>query len=344
MGLFLAVDGGQTTTKVVVADERGRILGFASGGPSNHTEEPGGPERLERVIRSATNGALQAAGAAPVADQEFEAACFGMTGETAIKRRVLEQLIKTPRLAVVHDSVNALMGATAGKPGLIVIAGTGSVARGMDGRGREIRIGGWGHLFGDEGSAYAISRHAIRSIAAELDGFGQSTQMTSMFLSRLSVDSAYDLMAKYYSGEWSRDHLAGLAPWVSESALAGDLVAQRILTDAGRDLAGFAVTLLPLLFGGPASSASTAGPIISYVGGVFEDRLVLTAFKEAIRTASDAARIEPPLLPPVLGSLLLAYQRADVQCPESVYRSWPKALGVAKTRGSDEARPSSESS
>lgn len=329
MGLFLAVDGGQTTTKVVVADERGQILGIASGGPSNHTEEPGGPERLQGVIRSAVNGALQAAGAASVDGQEFDAACFGMTGETAIKRRVLEHVIRTSRLAVVHDSVNALMGATAGKPGLIVVAGTGSVARGMDGRGREMRIGGWGHLFGDEGSAYAISRQAIRAIAAELDGFGQPTEMTPLFLNLLKVNSAYDLMAKYYSGEWSRDHMAGLAQWVSESAVVGDVVAQRILTEAGTDLAGFAVTLLSLLFAGPASAASSDAPLISYVGGVFADHFVLTAFKQAVRIASPDARIEPPLLPPVLGALLLAYRDRGVEHPETVYSSWSRAVAAA---------------
>src|SRR5579871_6495203 len=137
MKLFLGVDGGQTTTKLVVANELGRIVGTATGGPSNHTEEPGGPERLAGVVRTTVDQALQLAGRESVESEQFEAACFGMTGETVIKRRVLERVISTPRLAVVHDSVNALAGATAGAPGLIVIAGTGSVARGMDAAGRE---------------------------------------------------------------------------------------------------------------------------------------------------------------------------------------------------------------
>jgi len=325
MGLFLAVDGGQTTTKVIVADEQGRIRGLASGGPSDHTEEPGGPERLERVIRSTVNDALRQAGSTVVDDQDFEAACFGMTGETAIKQRVLEPVIRTSRLAVVHDSVNALVGATAGRPGLVVIAGTGSVARGMDGHGGQIRIGGWGHLFGDEGSAYAISREAIRAIAAELDGFGQPTRMTPTFLSRLNVNSAYDLIAKYYSGEWSRDHMAGLALWVSEFAAAGDAVALDILTGAGKDLARLAVTLLTLLFGETVSTASGDSPIVSYVGGVFEDCFVLDSFKQAVQAVASDARIEPPVLPPVLGSLLLAYRSAGVECSETVYSSWTNA-------------------
>lgn len=312
MGLFLAVDGGQTTTKVVVANEVGQIRGVANGGPSNHTEEPGGPERLERVVRSTVNEALQSAGAASVDDHEFDAACFGMTGETTIKHRVLASLIRTPRLQVVHDSVNALMGATAGKPGLIVIAGTGSVARGMNARGREVRVGGWGHLFGDEGSAYAISRQAIRAIAAETDGFGPTTRLTPMFLERLGVSSADELMQKYYSGAWSRDHMAGLSLWVNESAVGGDAVAQSILNDAGRDLAVSAIALMKLLFRDELAGGPADVPVISYIGGVFDNHFVLASFKAAVLGAYPMARIEPPLLPPVLGSLLLAYRAAGL--------------------------------
>jgi len=263
MALFLAADGGQTTTKIVVADERGQIRGVATGGPSNHTEEPGGPERLQQVVRSTVDDALKLAGAGSIAEEEFEAACLGMTGETVIKQRVLTAMIRTPRLAVVHDSVNALMGATAGGPGIVVIAGTGSVARGMDGHGREIRAGGWGHLFGDEGSAYGIAREAIRAVAAEVDGFGPPTQLTPTFLKRLGVSSAYELMEKYYSAEWSRDHMAGLALWVNESALAGDSVARAVLKRAGEDLAGSATALLRLLFKDELTGARHSFPILA---------------------------------------------------------------------------------
>lgn len=325
MKLFLAVDGGQTTTKVVVADEQGRIVGAATGGPSNHTEEPGGPERLEQVVRSTVNEALGIAGLGSIVDREFEAACFGMTGETVVKRRVLQPMIKARRLEVVHDSVNALMGATAGRPGLIVIAGTGSVSRGMDGRGREIRAGGWGHLFGDEGSAYGIAREAIRAIAAELDGFGPPTGLTPLLLKRLGVTSAYELMEKYYSAEWSRDHMAGLAVWVNESASAGDPVAERILKEAGTELASFAIALFRILFKEELTHPSPDPPIVSYTGGVFENSFVLTSFKEAILASYAGARIEPPLLPPVFGSLLLAHKSSGLACPGEARREWTDA-------------------
>jgi len=326
MSFFLAVDGGQTATRVVLADEGGRILSQATGGPSNHTEEPGGPERLEQVIRDTVNNALLDSGRASIDEQEFAAACFGMTGETAIKQRILARLIKTPHLSVVHDSVNALMGATAGKPGLIVIAGTGSVARGMDSQGRQLRVGGWGHLFGDEGSAYWIGREAIRAVASELDGFGKPTRLTHLLLTQLAVPSAYVLMERYYSGQWSRDHMASLAVWVSKAASDGDRVAQGILSDAGQRLANFAITVISVLFASGNNSAGQAGsanaPLVSHVGGVFENPFVLAEFKEAVRRGYPNVRIEPPFLPPVLGSLLVAYQSVGVGLSDEICRGW----------------------
>lgn len=329
MKLFLGVDGGQTTTKAVVGDERGAILARATGGPSDHTEEPGGPERLERVARVTIGQALAAGGRS--SDRfEFEGACFGMTGETEIKQRVLERFVRTPHLSVVHDSVNALEGATGGEPGLIVIAGTGSVARGRNAEGQDYRVGGWGHLFGDEGSGYWIGREAIRATLAEFDRTGQSTQLTPMLFERLGVTSAYQLMGQYYSGVFSREHLAGLAVWVNEAAKAGDFVAAQILRTAGRDLARFAGAILSKLFPSAISASepkgTSGGPLVCYAGGVFKSRLVRESFAEAIRKEYPRAEVQLPFLPPVLGSLLLAYRAAGFAIPRARLSDWPQAL------------------
>jgi N-acetylglucosamine kinase-like BadF-type ATPase len=322
MKLFLGVDGGQTATRTVVGDEQGRIVAHSSGGPSNHTEEPGGPERLERVILATIREALASI---PVPDPDrhsFAAACFGMTGETDIKTRILERIVHTERLSVVHDSVNALAGATAGQPGIIVIAGTGSVARGINARGEEARVGGWGHQFGDEGSAYWIGREAVRAILAERDRTGPKTILTPMLFDRLSVSSAYDLMAKYYSGEFSRDHLAGLASWVNEAADSGDAVARGILRKAGMDLAHFALQIVSLLFAQRVDTRNAPGFLVCYTGGVFGSEHVLSSFTEHIENDHPEAKIRPALLLPVFGSLLLAYRAVGITIPPEVCRRW----------------------
>jgi N-acetylglucosamine kinase-like BadF-type ATPase len=325
MGVLLAVDGGQSSTKVVLAREDGSILAQATGGSSNHTEEPGGAERFEQEMSSTLVRALDGAGLPPLDQAEFQAACFGMTGETVIKQQVLSRIIRTPRLLVVHDSSNALMGATAGEPGLIVIAGTGSVARGMDRDGREFRVGGWGHLFGDEGSAYWIGREAVRAIARQLEGYGKKTELTAKFFPRLGVDSASLMMRKYYAGEWPRDHLAGLAAWVDESARAGDHVANQVLENAGEELAKQASAVLYLVRSKPKSTAVRTREneyLVSYTGGVFKSQFVLASFTRSVRRDHPRVRIQAPLFSPEFGSLLLAGRSVQIEFPASVRSQW----------------------
>ena len=93
MPVFLGVDGGQSTTKAVLADEHADILAQATGGPSDHTEEAGGRERFEQVIQTLIRSVLTSAKAPLTENEEFAAACFGMTGETEIKRQILERIV-----------------------------------------------------------------------------------------------------------------------------------------------------------------------------------------------------------------------------------------------------------
>ncbi|HET9177255.1 MAG TPA: BadF/BadG/BcrA/BcrD ATPase family protein [Terriglobia bacterium] len=325
MKLFLGVDGGQTATRTVVGDEHGAIVAQSSGGPSNHTEEPGGPERLERVVLATIRDALASIHFSNTDEHTFAASCFGMTGETDIKTRILKRIVRTEHLRVVHDSVNALAGATAGAPGIIVIAGTGSVARGVNAQGEEARVGGWGHQFGDEGSAYWIGRAAVRAALAEYDRMAPETILTPMLFERLSVSSPYELTERYYAGSLSRDHLAGLSVWVDEAAQQGDKVAQEILRDAGRDLARFAQVVISLVFPPSADTGRRAsGPEfpVCYAGGAFQSELVLASFSESVSSGELRAEVRAALLPPVLGSLLLAYRDAGVDLPVSALQQW----------------------
>ncbi|HEX5412549.1 MAG TPA: BadF/BadG/BcrA/BcrD ATPase family protein [Terriglobia bacterium] len=328
MRLFLGVDGGQTATRTVVGNEHGVIVAQSSGGPSDHTEEPGGPERLERVVVTTIREALASIHISNPIEHPFAAACFGMTGETEIKTRILKLIVRTERLKVVHDSVNALAGATAGEPGIIVIAGTGSVARGINARGAEARVGGWGHQFGDEGSAYWIGRAAVRATLAEYDRTGLKTILTPLLFERLAVISPYQLTEKYYAGTLSRDHLAGLSVWVDEAARQGDKVALEILRVAGRDLARLALAVISLVFPRPVEAGHRASdPIIPvcHAGGVFQSELVLSSFSETLSSGEPHAEIRRALFPPVLGSLLLAYRDAGVKLPPSAVHGWPQA-------------------
>ena len=327
MRLFLGADGGQTTTKIVLADESGTLLAHASGGPSNHTEEPGGPERLEHVVIGTIREALATMHISNPEEHTFASACFGMTGETDIKTRILKRIVRTEHLSVVHDSVNALAGATAGQPGIIVIGGTGSVARGINAQGEEARVGGWTHLFGDEGSAYWIGRAAVRATLAEYDRMGPKTVLTPMLFERLAVTSPYQLTEKYYAGILTRDQLAGLSLQVDEAARQGDEVAQEILREAAQHLAKYARAVIALIFPHSNDLAHRALDqkfLVCYAGGVFRSDLLAQNFADFVIRNDRRAEVRPALLPPVLGSLLLAYRVAGVEPPSSAVTSWAK--------------------
>jgi N-acetylglucosamine kinase-like BadF-type ATPase len=329
MKLFLGVDGGQTATQTVMADENGMLLAQSSGGPSNHTEEPGGPERLERVVLSTIREALASIHISNPDEQSFAAACFGMTGETDIKTQILKRIVRTDYLMVVHDSVNALAGATAGQPGIIVIGGTGSVARGINEQGEEARVGGWTHIFGDEGSAYWIGRAAVRATLAEYDHIGPKTILTPMLFERLAVTSPYQLIEKYYAGTLTRDHLAGLSVQVDEAARQGDKVAQEILREAAHELAQYAKAVIALVFphsDDPFHRASEQKFLVCYAGGVFQSELLVKSFTDSVTRSNRRAEVRAALLPPVLGSLLLAYRSAGIQLPRNTVSIWTKSV------------------
>jgi N-acetylglucosamine kinase-like BadF-type ATPase len=205
---------------------------------------------------------------------------------------------------------------------MIVIAGTGSVLRGNNSEGRELVVGGWGHLFGDEGSAYAIGREAVRVTLAEFDQIGEPSKLTPLLFERLGVGSAYELKDRYYSGIFSRDHLAGLAVWVDEVAEARDPVCERILKRAGDDLARHACLLVERLFPRRECQEEGKRSVVSYTGGAFRSRLVRETFERIILEQAPHIHVRPPLLSPVLGSLLLAYRSAGLAFTKAQMSNW----------------------
>jgi N-acetylglucosamine kinase-like BadF-type ATPase len=130
MKYFLGVDGGQSGTIALIGDETGRVLGSGSGGPCNHAAASEGRARLEGAVRESVGAACREAGLE--SSPRFEAACFGMSGGPEDKRAILETLVDTGYLIVTTDAAIALAGATASGNGLIVIAGTGSMAFGRN--------------------------------------------------------------------------------------------------------------------------------------------------------------------------------------------------------------------
>ena len=169
MKIFLGVDGGQSGTVAAIGDETGRVLGEGEAGPSNHAAGAEGRAKLERALRESLSQAAAQAGL-DAAALEFESACFGMSGGPEGKHAILSALVRAARLRVTTDAAVALAGATASGLGVVIIAGTGSMALGRNAEGRNARAGGWGYVFGDEGSAFDVVRHAARAARWTLQG------------------------------------------------------------------------------------------------------------------------------------------------------------------------------
>ena len=169
-GWVLGIDGGQSRTVAAVCDLQGRLVGVGRAGPADHVWEPGGRGRARRAVVDSTARALRAARLGLAAGQrrvEFEAAFLGITGATEHTRRAVKGCVSTKRFRLANDKVSALACVTEGGPGVVVIAGTGTIAYGENGKGESADASGWGYLIGDEGGAFWIAKQALAAACRE---------------------------------------------------------------------------------------------------------------------------------------------------------------------------------
>jgi len=296
--LYLGVDGGQTTTKAVIGDSSGRILGTGFGGQSNHVKGPEGRTRLIEAITSSVSEACRNAGVAPEA-AEFDAACLGFTGGIDGKQEILSTLLKCRKLIVTDDLTIALSAAHADQPGIITIAGTGSVSMGRNARGRVARAGGWGYAFGDEGGAWGIVREAMRAALRMDEEWGPPTLLRALLLQSTGETDLHALRRKFYTEDYPRPRVAGFARLVGEAAQRGDSVAHGILESAADHLVSLTQVVRKRLFTG-ADSVN-----VSAIGGVFQNGIVRARFTSELKSDL-AVKVVPPLHEPPVGALLLA--------------------------------------
>jgi N-acetylglucosamine kinase-like BadF-type ATPase len=299
---FLGVDGGQSSTTAVIGDRDGKIVGWASAGPCNHVAAAESQAKFLRVMRECIS---QAASRAQIADNSFKAACFGMSGGPADKASLLHELIESEHWIVTHDAMTALAGATSGEPGIVAIGGTGSIAFGQNARGETARAGGWGYLFGDEGGAFDIVSQALRAVLREHEGWGARTALTPALIEAGSASDANELLHAFYTPDWPRPRIAGLAQIVDRIAEEGDPIAIGILHNAASELA--------LLVGSVRRQLWSEGEAtrIAWVGGVFRSAILLERFRTLVGLA-DNTTCEAPKHGPAVGALLLAYRSCGV--------------------------------
>ena len=302
MELFLGIDGGQSSTTVLIGDRDGQVIGWSSGGPCNHVGASESVDKFTSVIRTCLSEACLIAGLR--ADTvRFASACCGMSGGPNDKAKLLSQILTADQLSVETDGEVALFGAMSGGPGIIVISGTGSIAYGRSARGDVKRAGGWGYMFGDEGSAFDIVKQAVRASLRYEEGWGGRTLLHSALLGASGARDANHMLHLLYTSAWPRARVAALAKLVDDISREGDAIAHAILEQAGQSLASLAGSILGQLF------EETHSVRIAPVGGVFRSQTVHGRFKMLIELRDGSSCVAADLEPSA-GALLYAYRSA----------------------------------
>lgn len=307
MTLYAGIDGGQSSTVAIIADEHGNVLGRGSAGGCDEI----GADPASTRLRDALSGALLAAAQqAQLPEARFTSVVAGISGYEGTIYGVAPAL-NTDALLLVHDTQIAHAGAFGGDHGVIVIAGTGSVAYGTCSEGPPVLIGGWGYLFGDEGSAFWIARRALERAMLDEDA-GLRSVLRGPALEHFRRDSLRALSRDVYVNAIPRAQVATFAPLVLSLAAQSD-DARFIVSQAADALAALAASCARRLHG---NRRVIGVPVqVAFCGGLFEHALFGRRVIAQLADRLPEATVIPARHPPETGALMLAYREVGATIP-----------------------------
>ncbi len=317
VAFYLGVDGGGTRTRAVLVSGEGRIRGTGEAGPSNYHNV--GLEVAGRQLKQAVDAAWAAAGLDPRPAAAAFLGCAGVrsSADAAHMVSVAEGLALAPpgAVRVENDLHNALAGGLAGRPGIALIAGTGSNCLGRDSTGATFMCGGWGWLLDDEGAAMGLALGGLRAAARSADGRGPSTPLQASALALLGLSEVDELLARLYAEKWTVDEIAAFAPVVTRHAAAGDPTARGLLERG-------AAALGNLVAGVARKLDFPGGPEVVLLGGCVRSGPPYQPMVEAaVRTACPAARLVEPAHPPLTGAAINVLRYAGIDVPATLTES-----------------------
>jgi N-acetylglucosamine kinase-like BadF-type ATPase len=237
LAYVLGIDGGGSTVRVVAVSSDLVVLG-ESKGPTANPNLVGRPAAM-KTIQTAMLDAVDNAG---LQADSIEGVGIGVAGAEAAHseawlREVVIGVLSDAQVAPSGDHEIALVGAHGERRGILVLAGTGSLACGVGSTGEYVVIGARGYLLGDEGSGYWIGMEGLRAAVRGEDGRGRPTSLTSVMMGQLGLANIEELIPwLYHSGESRIRDVAALAGTVLQEAEQGDVVAQGIVARAVDEL------------------------------------------------------------------------------------------------------------
>ena len=310
MAYYLGIDGGGSKTTCVLGDASS-LFAQSTAGPSNITRV--GDARAREALHQAILGACAKARIEP---RQINRVCVGIAGAgrkevASAIRKIVAELI-AGEIEVVGDMAIALQAAFGAGPGVIMIAGTGSIAYGRNAQGTIARAGGWGFAVSDEGSAHWIGRAAVGEVLRAIDKetFDLEKDASAIaeslaFFRQLKAVWKSRSLDEFVRAANANPDFAGLFPAIVASADAGDALAERVLTKGGIELSRLADSVIRRL--SPGQDASSVAVWLSMAGGVFRHSTrVRECFCDEVRKLYPQANVNPQVIEPVAGALQMA--------------------------------------
>ncbi|QDL11378.1 ATPase [Brasilonema octagenarum UFV-E1] len=316
MSYVLGIDGGGSKTVCLLIDDKGKVLGRGEAGASNYQSI--GTKATLLSIQSAIYTAVVEA--QKLTDNiKIEAICIGLAGvgrpeDIEVVKGIVQELknssllpitwkLSASNIIICHDALIALVGGVGYPVGIVVAAGTGSIVFGRNHNGQTKRVGGWGYLLGDEGSAYQIAVAGMQAALKAYDGREMSTSLVEAFKQSLELATIEDLIEVIYRRGWGVKEIAALAPIVDNVAAYGDEVAQKIIDDAAKELIKATSTVIEALF-----SNNERFEVVT-TGSVWQGKSrIHDKFTASVLTMFPSAKVIFPRHEPALGAGLLALQ------------------------------------
>ncbi|BAZ30431.1 ATPase, BadF/BadG/BcrA/BcrD type [Cylindrospermum sp. NIES-4074] len=306
MNYVLGIDGGGSKTVCVLMDDNRQVLGRGEAGPSNYQSI--GIAATLKSIKSAIQEAIEITN-----NVKISAICLGLAGagraaDIEIIKKLIQELpivreLQPANFIICNDALIALLGGISHDVGIVVAAGTGSIIFGRNHQGKTKRVGGWGYILGDEGSAYKIAVAGMQAALKAYDGREISTSLVEDFKQHLSLTNIEDLIEVIYRRGWGVKEIAALAPIVDFAAASGDEIANQIIDNAVNELVKATSTVIEAIF----NSESILEVVTT--GSVWRGRCKMQErFATSIVRYFSFVRVIYPRHEPAMGAGLLALQ------------------------------------
>ncbi|SFB32504.1 BadF-type ATPase [Lentibacillus halodurans] len=316
MNYVVGVDGGGTKTTAAIADANGMVTAKSAAGPIN----PNAVEKKD-IIQTLTHIMEDLKKQNPTAFENVTNLFAGISGAGNNKAVTdLKEILSltVPQKVVIQvepDTVNALYSGTYGDPGIVQISGTGSITYGINSNEERDRVGGWGYLFGDEGSGYDIGRKGITAALKAFDGRGEKTMLLDMVRTHYGMENPFDLVQQIYTSGAPKSHISPVSKLVFGAYKHNDPVAGEIVANAVNDLSWSMRTLYSKLFS-PGDGLNAV-----LCGGVFRDENVLPRLLEEKLDDFPQLTIIRPEMEPVGGSIVGAFLMDNIRLGGNAIRN-----------------------